>query len=340
MRKFSLILLLSMMLGGPVFSQGVLNVRINEVLVQNEENIIDDYGTRESWIELFNTGYESVNIGGCCLAIRYADRYDAQGNQLIKKYYIPRDDPSTQMSSLEYKVFFCEGTDTKGTYYTNFTLGEEKIDMVILYNSNGKDVISIFRFPENYQPIADVSWGIIGHNEPESFVFPEFSRRERKELQARGEDVYLNAIAANLKYQPQELSRTTPNATNEQSAEIPRHEIFRQSDPSGLVMAVVAMGVVFLALILIFLVIKYFGKFMVARDNRKEVKTTGTPAADKITKPSKSGEEIAAIALAIQLYQQDLHVKEAAVITINRVGRIYSPWSSKIYGLRQFPNKK
>ena len=73
-----------------VSAQGVLNVRINEVLVLNENDIVDDYGVRESWVELFNTGYERVNVGGCYLGIRYADRYDSDGNKLIKKYYILR----------------------------------------------------------------------------------------------------------------------------------------------------------------------------------------------------------------------------------------------------------
>ena len=83
-----------------VSAQGVLNVRINEVLVLNENDIVDDYGVRESWVELFNTGYERVNVGGCYLGIRYADRYDADGNKLIKKYYIPRNNPATSIEPL------------------------------------------------------------------------------------------------------------------------------------------------------------------------------------------------------------------------------------------------
>ncbi len=50
------------------------------------------------------------------------------------------------------------------------------------------------------------------------------------------------------------------------------------------------------------------------------------------------GEELAAIALALYRYRNDLHDIESSVITINKVARAYSPWSSKIYGLRQFPS--
>jgi glutaconyl-CoA/methylmalonyl-CoA decarboxylase subunit delta len=45
----------------------------------------------------------------------------------------------------------------------------------------------------------------------------------------------------------------------------------------------------------------------------------------------------AAIAMAMYLYFQEVHDKESAVLTINRTSRSYSPWSSKIYGIRQYP---
>jgi hypothetical protein len=44
------------------------------------------------------------------------------------------------------------------------------------------------------------------------------------------------------------------------------------------------------------------------------------------------------IALALNLYVQDLQDYEKASITIQKVIKPYSPWSSKIYGLRQLPN--
>lgn len=49
------------------------------------------------------------------------------------------------------------------------------------------------------------------------------------------------------------------------------------------------------------------------------------------------GEEAAAIALAIHLYKSQLHDMESFTITLQKVSRIYSPWSSKIYTLRQNP---
>jgi len=64
----------------------------------------------------------------------------------------------------------------------------------------------------------------------------------------------------------------------------------------------------------------------------------------KVQEPEKekkeiviSEEVIAAIGLALSMHLQDAHDYEKAVITIQKVMRPYSPWSSKIYGLRQIP---
>jgi len=69
--------------------------------------------------------------------------------------------------------------------------------------------------------------------------------------------------------------------------------------------------------------------------------------ADKKTSVSKSetsddqyisGGDTAAIAMAIHLFFEEQHDEESNVITIKRIQRRYSPWSSKIYGMRNFPN--
>lgn len=51
-----------------------------------------------------------------------------------------------------------------------------------------------------------------------------------------------------------------------------------------------------------------------------------------------SDEEVsAAIAMALHLYSSQIHDQENPVITMIKVSRTYSPWSSKIYGLRKSP---
>lgn len=52
-----------------------------------------------------------------------------------------------------------------------------------------------------------------------------------------------------------------------------------------------------------------------------------------------AGEEIAAIAAAIYQLRVSEHDDEAGILTIKRIKNTYSPWSSKIQGLRQFRNR-
>lgn len=47
---------------------------------------------------------------------------------------------------------------------------------------------------------------------------------------------------------------------------------------------------------------------------------------------------IAAISASVQTYMEMFDSGSDFVLTIRRVQRPYSPWSSKIYGLRQSPN--
>ena len=52
------------------------------------------------------------------------------------------------------------------------------------------------------------------------------------------------------------------------------------------------------------------------------------------------GEVYAAISMALHEMQDEVHDVEETVLTITRVKRSYSPWSSKIYTLRENPNRK
>jgi hypothetical protein len=55
------------------------------------------------------------------------------------------------------------------------------------------------------------------------------------------------------------------------------------------------------------------------------------------TKEAADYEIEAAIGLALHLYVTELHDFEKTILTIRKVMRPYSPWSSKIYGLRRSP---
>ena len=80
-----------------------------------------------------------------------------------------------------------------------------------------------------------------------------------------------------------------------------------------------------------------------------------TPKTPIATKPAAAGvavaeddhheaisdqEIAAAIITALKLYKSNLHDQESEMLTIHRITRAYSPWSSKIHGLTQLPERK
>ena len=66
-KKIGVLLLFALLISFGAKAQRATSMRINEVLVINEDNFVDDYGKRHGWIELFNTSAGTVNIAGCYL---------------------------------------------------------------------------------------------------------------------------------------------------------------------------------------------------------------------------------------------------------------------------------
>lgn len=75
---------------------------------------------------------------------------------------------------------------------------------------------------------------------------------------------------------------------------------------------------------------KLFGK-----KEKPEKVPAEAPAAEVISAPDY--EMYAAIGYALHLYVTEMHDFEKTILTIQKVMRPYSPWSSKIYGLRKYP---
>lgn len=112
-------------------------------------------------------------------------------------------------------------------------------------------------------------------------------------------------------------------------------EEFEEVDPVGFGLAAVGIAVVFSSLILLYVVFLNISKLLQSRQKKRFIKQGNSEGASEEIK--LTGEVNAAIAAALYLYSQELHDQESTVLTINRVSRTYSPWSSKIYGLTQNP---
>ncbi len=114
---------------------------------------------------------------------------------------------------------------------------------------------------------------------------------------------------------------------------------FAENDPYGAYMAIIGMGIVFTVLLLAFIIFsntpKLFEKDFKDFFSKKHKKAVSEDTTTH--EESLSGEVSAAIATALYMYKTEIHDEENTVLTIKKVTRSYSPWSSKIYGLRNLP---
>jgi len=115
-------------------------------------------------------------------------------------------------------------------------------------------------------------------------------------------------------------------------------EEFGKMDPTGIAMTIIAMSVVFIALILLYLTFKYVAKLYNV-DLKKRFKKSRPDEEVPQVLEDIPGETLVAISLALHLYNEQMQGLEAAVMTFKNASKTYSPWSSKIYGLRRTPNQ-
>ncbi len=278
-------------------------VRINEVMVSNESSIVDDYGNRSGWVELFNSNFAPIEISSIFLG--YGADSASMRNHL---YPVPLGDVNTRIARRQHVVFFTDGQPNKGTFHTNFVLEPGRAQAVGIFDADSS-LIDWVLIPASLQ--SDQSYARTGDG------VGEFTIRTG----ADAEGQYITPSSANV-----------IRDTNERIA------LFAEKDRNGFAMTLMAMGVVFTALLVLCLSFYGIGKIgaAISRLNkaRANADITGTVAIKEVE--HDSGEEIAAIVMALHEHF-NTHDTENTILTINKVKRAYSPWSSKIYGLRQVP---
>ena len=305
-RKIGILLSLAVMLGFTSCGQKEVNTKLvlNEVLIENESNFQDDYGVHSAWIEVFNKSYTSADLAGYLLKMS-----NQPGDTAT--YFIPKGDVLTLVKPRQHALFWADGQPNRGTFHTNFVMDNNTTTWVGLFDS-GKKLIDQVTIPagtlnvnQSYARISDaaIEWEVKGAD-ANKYVTP-----------------------------------STNNKTLDGNAKM---EKFQQHDKAGIGMSITAMSVVFFGLILLYICFRAIGKLAVnlRRKNAMEAKDITCKKEAKEQKLGEApGEVIAAISLAMHEMQSDVHDVEETVLTITRVKRSYSPWSSKIYTLREIPRR-
>lgn len=101
----------------------------------------------------------------------------------------------------------------------------------------------------------------------------------------------------------------------------------------GYVILITGLVIVFSSLLVLSLFFKYgvpillYAYKIITKGRNKKIKDITVGVDEKFT-----GEIAAAIATAIHLYLNEKHDTENTILTIKQARKLYSPWSSKIYG--------
>ncbi len=117
-------------------AQNVVDLVISEACP--DSILIDDYGRKTGWIEIYNTSQGTVNYGGCYLT---NDRNNLQ-KSLIQKGYL-----QTKLGPNQTVVFHASGRGEDGLFYTDFTV--ERGDSLFLVSNDGRTIIDSIYIPED-----------------------------------------------------------------------------------------------------------------------------------------------------------------------------------------------
>lgn len=297
------LLLLAVILGGCTLLTSAQGRRgslyINEVMVSNDSNFIDDFGNRSAWIELYNSKFAPLEISNI---------YITNDRNNPTKYAVPLGDVNTHIPKRQHVVFYADGMPSRGTFHTSFVLDPTKENWIGLYDSDKITLIDSVLIPilpgnTSYARVADAAdeWQI---------------RNDEGEL-------YI-----------------TPSSSNVIRDKNDKIEMFAEKDENGFAMTLMAMGIVFSALLILCLCFKAISSIGAGMHARNKMMASGVENPVVTTKERHevvdSGEVIAAIVMALHEHL-NAHDEESHVLTINKVKRAYSPWSSKIYNMRQIP---
>ena len=236
----------------------------------------------------------------------------------LKKYHIPTSDLSTKIGPRQSVVFYTSGKSFQGTYHTNFQL--RRGTTVYLVSNDGRTVIDRIDIPADLpadHSVVRVPQGVKG-----------------------------------MDFETRVSAKPTPGTYNGDVDAKSKSEVMGEKDPHGFVLTLIAVSVVFTALIILAIIFGWIGKMSrrLQSPSPKEArprKVKGSRKAGEMTPEiaaaismalsrESGGEVQAAIALALHDYLGGgIHDLESLVITI--VPSACGGWADNTQTFRQSP---
>ena len=285
-----------------VFGQGARNIRINEVLTNNTASIEDEYGNREAWIEVENTSFTTYNVRGMYFTTDRSvlDPKMSVPERIKRMSVIPSGDPRTQIGGRQHLVFYCNSNPAQGKLHLSLSIPVSEPLWIGFYNGNATELIDSVSIPA------------LAANQ-------SFARQDK------------------FGWAVKSAENVTPGTENFIKTDETKDAKLKREDPYGIGITLLAMGIVFFCLFLLFIFFWLFGLIMDHLDTAKKVvntqpiktvtKTvevthdiahaTGNILQDGLkTKGIDKEVYIAVISMALKQYQDDVHDVESGIITI------------------------
>ena len=319
MNKFGLLLCTLLLAGASMtHAQVEQSIKINEVMTSNTSNLQDEYGQREAWIEIANVSFTTYNVRGMFITTDRSvlDPQMSVPERMKRMSAIPSGEPRTALSGRQHLILFCNSLPSKGSMHLSVPIDPSKPTWVGLYSGNATQLIDSVTVPV----IADnLSY-------------------------ARHKDGSVNWVVKSAE-------QVTPGISNMTDIVETKTAKLKREDPYGFGITVLAMGIVFFCLALLFVFFTLFGFFMKHRSavaNIQPVKAgvktvektmevaskTSTILQDGLkTKGIDKEVYMAVIAMALKEYQDNVHDVESGVITIKPKN---TDWNMELPLMTQF----
>lgn len=290
----------------PTMAQMDASIKLNEVMTKNESSLIDECGTRHAWVEIANISHSTYNIRGMYLTTDRSvlDKSMSVPERMKRMSQIPNGDVRTNLSGRQLIVLQLNSEPTKGSLHLAVKVDSSKPTWIALYNGNATQLIDSVTVPVL---AVDQSFARIAYNGTPA------------DWEVKSDD------------------RVTTGIHNITTVSESKIEKFKREDPYGIAMTIMAMGIVFLCLALLWIFFTLFGMFMRHQETAKKVINTQPikPITKTVEKTIEVGHKtgvilkegfdtkgidrevyMAVIGMALQQYRDNVHDVESGVITI------------------------
>lgn len=289
MNRIGLLLsVLAVAVSTTMFGQGAKNIVISEVMTNNTQSIVDEFGQHDAWIELANTSFSTYNVRGMFITTDKSVLQPMSASERISRMsMIPSGDDRTAIGARKHLVLYCNSNPAKGKLHLAAPVTTSEPLWIALYNGNGVELIDSVTVPAL---AADQSF-------------------------ARHGDRWSVKSAENV----------TPGISNYIEASESKIDKFKREDPHGFAMAIMAMGIVFTCLATLWIFFTIFGtimrKFARKSNHAKEQQTASVTSGESLSSASATEDidmelYMAVIGMALRQYEDNVHDVESGVITI------------------------